>query len=54
MSEKEYHFADLQPEVVEEIRVTEQRLSQETGKPVILIAYRSDAEQPNAEDDPQE
>jgi hypothetical protein len=50
MTEKEYQFADLQPESVDEIRLTEQRLSEENGQPIILIAYRSDAEKPDNRD----
>ncbi|WP_169306681.1 hypothetical protein [Cohnella pontilimi] len=49
MSEKEYRYADLKPEVVEEIRLTEKRISEKTGQPITLIAYRSDAA---AEEDP--
>jgi hypothetical protein len=50
MTEKEYPFAHLQPESVDEIRLTEQRLSEENGQPIILIAYRSDAEKPDTRD----
>jgi hypothetical protein len=52
VSEKEYRFADLKPEVVDEIRLTEERISEKTGRPITLIAYRSDAEQPKQEVDP--
>ncbi|WP_164472820.1 hypothetical protein [Cohnella candidum] len=46
MSRDEYEFANLQPDVVEEIKVTERRLSERTGLPITLIAYRSDADEP--------
>ena len=44
MSREDYLFADLQPDVVEELRKTEQRLSEKCGEPITLIAYRSDAQ----------
>lgn len=43
MSRENYTFADLQPDVVEEVRLTERKLSEKCGEPITLIAYRSDA-----------
>ncbi|NLN17757.1 MAG: hypothetical protein GX162_00575 [Firmicutes bacterium] len=39
-----YPFADLDPTDVEEIRQLELRLTQKTGRDVILIAYHVDQE----------
>jgi hypothetical protein len=50
MNRDDYEFADLQPDVVDEIKVTERRLSERSGQPITLIAYRSDAEQTNDEE----
>lgn len=44
MNRERYEFADLEPDVVDEIKLTEKRLSEQTGQPITLIAYRSDAE----------
>lgn len=43
MSRSDYEFAELAPDVVEEIRVAERKLSELSGQPITLIAYRSDA-----------
>ncbi len=44
MSREDYTFADLQPDIVEEVRLTEQKLSEKCGEPITLIAYRSNAQ----------
>ncbi|WP_219642261.1 hypothetical protein [Cohnella sp. CFH 77786] len=50
MTRDDYKFADLQPDLVDEIKIAERKLSERSGQPITLIAYRSDAEQPNDSD----
>lgn len=51
MSRDDYDFAELAPDAVEEVRKTEQKLSERNGHPITLIAYMSESKP--RENDPQ-
>jgi hypothetical protein len=42
MDKEQYTIASLKPDQVEEIRLTEQRLSEHMGQTITLIAYQAD------------
>ncbi|WP_276353665.1 hypothetical protein [Cohnella caldifontis] len=44
MSPGHYEFAELKPEVVDEIRQAESKISELSGHPITLIAYQPDSE----------
>ena len=44
MSADDYRFADLEQEIVDEIRQYEQKLSEKSGQAITLIAYRTEAD----------
>jgi|GEM_PF-2867103 len=40
MNREPYVIAELQSDAVDEIRMTEKKLSEQCGEPITLIAYR--------------